>query len=127
MSERRAPSASRYLPLVILVTALVVVVPAVAVWVLREEGVISSWWLCVVIAVALSLTISWLGSAYWQRGRHSGDLMFSELLLWGWLRRVKADRKLANASELLETAQAEEGTPAGTAERGAERPRCSKT
>ena len=116
MSERKASSASRYLPLVILVTALVVVVPAVAVWVLREEGVISSWWLCVVIAVALSLTISWLGSAYWQRGRHSGDLMFSELLLWGWLRRVKADRKLANARELLETAQAEEGTPAGTAD-----------
>ncbi len=116
MSERRAPSASRYLPLVALVTALVVVVPAVAVWVLREEGVISSWWLCVLIAVALSLTISWLGSAYWQRGRHSGDLMFSELLLWGWLRRVRADRKLANAGELLETTRAEQGARAGTDE-----------
>lgn len=119
MSERRAPFAARYLPLVILITALVVVVPAAAVWVLRAEGVISSWWLCVVIAVALSLTISWLGSSYWQRGRHSGDLMFSELLLWGWLRRVRADRKLANAGELLETTQAEEATPAapGEAER----------
>ncbi len=116
MSERRAPAASRFLPLVILVTALVVVMPAVAVWVLREEGVISSWWLCVVIAIALSLTISWLGSAYWKRGRHSGDLMFSELLLWGWLRRVRADRKLANASQLLEHTQAEEGTRAGTAD-----------
>lgn len=115
MSEGRAPFAARYLPLVILITALVVVVPAVAVWVLREEGVISSWWLCVVIAVALSLTISWLGSAYWQRGRHSADLMFSELLLWGWLRRVRADRKLANASELLETTQVEVGTPAAPA------------
>ena len=115
MSDRSATSASRYLPLVILVTALVTVVPAVTVWVLREEGVISSWWVCVLLAVALSLAIAFLGSAYWRRGRRSADLMFSELLLWGWLRRVRADRKLANAGELLGSAQTEAG--AGEAER----------
>ena len=115
MSDRSATSASHYLPLVILVTALVTVVPALTVWVLREEGVISSWWVCVLLAVALSLAIAFLGSAYWRRGRRSADLMFSELLLWGWLRRVRADRKLANASELLGSAQTE--ASAGEAER----------
>ncbi len=115
MSDRSATSASHYLPLVIVVTALVTVVPALTVWVLREEGVISSWWVCVLLAVALSLAIAFLGSAYWRRGRRSADLMFSELLLWGWLRRVRADRKLANASELLGSAQTE--ASAGEAER----------
>ncbi len=116
MSDGGAPPASRYLPLVIAVTALVVVVPAVAVWLLREQGVISSWWVCVLLAVALSLTIAFLGSVCWRRGRRSGDLMFSELLLWGWLRRVRADRKLANAGKLLASARAEVGPGAGTAE-----------
>jgi len=121
VSDRSTSSAARYLPLVILVTALVVVVPAVAVWLLREEGVLSSWWICVLLAVALSLTISFLGSTYWQRARRFGDLMFSELLLWGWLRRVRADRKLANASDLLESTQAEgSASGAGQAERNAE-------
>ena len=115
MSDRSATSASHYLPLVIVVTALVTVVPALTVWVLREEGVISSWWVCVLLAVALSLAIAFLGSTYWRRGRRSADLMFSELLLWGWLRRVRADRKLANASELLGSAQTDAG--AGEAER----------
>ena len=121
MSDRGTSSAGRYLPLVILVTALVVVVPAVAVWLLRDQGVISSWWVCVVLAVALSLTISFLGSTYWKRSRRFGDLMFSELLVWGWLRRVRADRRLANAGELLESTQAEGSAGSGAqAERNAE-------
>jgi hypothetical protein len=122
VSDRGTSSAGRYLPLVILVTALVVVVPAVTVWLLRDQGVISSWWVCVLLAVALALTISFLGSTYWQRARRFGDLMFSELLVWGWLRRVRADRKLANAGELLESTQAEgsAGSEAAHAERNAE-------
>jgi HD-GYP domain-containing protein (c-di-GMP phosphodiesterase class II) len=122
VSERTGVSASRYLPLVILVTGLVVVVPALAVWVLRDQGVLSSWLVCVLIAVALSLLIALVGSTLWQHGRRSGDLMFSELLLWGWLRRVRADRRLADSGELLESMRA--GTPgAGPAEeeRNAER------
>ena len=51
--------------------------------------------------MALSTLMSWVGCAYWQRSKGSGDLLFSELLAWGWLQRLRAQRQLANAVQLL--------------------------
>lgn len=75
----------RYLPHVVAATALVAVAPAVAVWWLRAQGAISSPYAGIAVAMGLSLVISCGASACWQRRRGSGDLVFSELLLWGWL------------------------------------------
>ena len=51
-------------------------------------------------AVALSLAVSSAGSAYWRR-HASGDVLFSDLLLWGWLRRRRTERRLGRADDLL--------------------------
>jgi hypothetical protein len=91
----------RYLPQVAAATALVAVVPVAAVWWLRAERVISSPYLGVAVAMGLSLAASFAGSAYWKRRRGSGDLVFSELLIWGWLRRLRVERRLADATEVL--------------------------
>ena len=101
MSDRSTVSAARYLPQVIVATLLVAVVPVAVVWELRARGVVTSSWVCLPLAVALSLAGSALGSAYWKRRRGSGDIMFSELLLWGWLRRLRIERQLARATQLL--------------------------
>ncbi len=91
----------RYLPQVAAATTLVAVLPVAIAWRLRADHVISSAWACVALTLTISLVASLLGSAYWQRRRHPEDLFFSELLLWGWLRHLRIERRLANAAELL--------------------------
>ncbi len=84
-----------------LATTAVAVVPVVVVWWLRDAGIISSAWVCIGLAIALSLAASVLGNAYWQRCSGSGDVFFSELLLWGWLHRFRGERRLAKTAGLL--------------------------
>ena len=64
---------ARYLPQVVVATAAVAVLPVVVVWWLRARGVVTSPWVCLALAVALSFAISLIGSAYWKRRRGSGD------------------------------------------------------
>jgi putative nucleotidyltransferase with HDIG domain len=85
----------------VVATTVVAVLPVVVVWVLLAEGVISSPWVCLGLAIALSLGASAAGSAYWKRRGGHGDVLFSELLLWGWLHRYRAERRLANSVDLL--------------------------
>jgi putative nucleotidyltransferase with HDIG domain len=54
-----------------------------------------------VLAMVLSLGMSYLGSAFWGTRSGSGDLLFAELMPWGFVRRWRADRRLASAIELL--------------------------
>jgi putative nucleotidyltransferase with HDIG domain len=92
-----APTMDSYLPQAVAATALVVAAPALAVWLLRSTQLVSSTPLAVVIGAALSMTASLVGSAYWVRTRRSRDVLFSELMLWGWLRRRRAERRLTAA------------------------------
>src|SRR3954449_9611976 len=86
-------------------TFVVMVLPAVVVGGLSGLGVLSSVWMGVALAVALSLAFSSAGSVYWRR-HASGDVLFSDLLLWGWLRRRRTERRLGRADELLREAGA---------------------
>ncbi|HEY2650373.1 MAG TPA: HD-GYP domain-containing protein, partial [Solirubrobacteraceae bacterium] len=97
MSNESTFRARQYLPQVVVATMLVVVLPVVVVWLLLVEGVISSPWVSVGLAMALSLSASAAGNAYWKRRSGQGDLLFSEILLWGWLRRLRNERRLAAA------------------------------
>ena len=105
-------SLTRYLPQVAVATLLVAVLPVVVTWLLRSGGVIGSW-ACLVLAMGLSTALSWVGCAYWKRSRGSGDLLFSELLVWGWLRRWRAERRLASAVELLGLLKSDRQRPVG--------------
>jgi HD-GYP domain-containing protein (c-di-GMP phosphodiesterase class II) len=118
VSDHTTPGAMRYLPQAVLVTAAVAVMPIAVVWWLSGDGVISSAWLGLALALILSLGAAFLGSAYWKRRGGGADIMFSELLLWGWLRRLWVERRLANATELLEgLRQTEPQNPASVEER----------
>src|SRR4249920_1488720 len=81
-------------------TTVVMVLPAVIVGGLSALGVLTSLWVGGLLAVALSLGLSSAASAYWRR-HASGDVLFSDLLLWGWLRRRRTERRLARADDLL--------------------------
>jgi HD-GYP domain-containing protein (c-di-GMP phosphodiesterase class II) len=101
LTEHSTSRAIHYLPQVAVATAAVFVMPVAVVWWLHSAGIVTSPWLGLALAVALSLTASVLGNAYWKRRSGSGDIFFSELLLWGWLRRVHNERTLAKTVGLL--------------------------
>jgi putative nucleotidyltransferase with HDIG domain len=101
VSEYIAPTPGRHVPQMLLATTLVAVLPLVSSLVLRATGVISGW-ASVGLAVALSLATSTAGSAFWRKRGGHGEVLFSELLLWGWLRSWRQERELANATRLLD-------------------------
>ena len=94
-------SAFSYLPQVLVATTLAAVIPAALVWGLHADGIISEAWICLGLAVVLSLIASFAGSAYWMRRRRAGDVLFSDLLVWGWLRRVYVERQIARVIPVL--------------------------
>ncbi|MBA2349695.1 MAG: HD domain-containing protein [Solirubrobacterales bacterium] len=82
-------------------TFAVVVAPLLAVVWLRDEGVLMSAWAGVLVAVAGSLAVSSLGGMLWKRTAHSGDMLFSDLMVWGWLHRWRSARRVEAATALL--------------------------
>jgi len=113
VSEHPAPQLTRYLPQVAVATTLVAALPVAIVWELRAEGVVSSPWACLGLAMVLSIAASSAGCAYWVRRPGSGDILFSELLVWGWLWRLHAERTLTKTTALLGLASPEGATPPG--------------
>jgi response regulator RpfG family c-di-GMP phosphodiesterase len=101
VSDYDTRRATRYLPQVVVATTAVAVMPVAAVWWLHANGAIASPWAGLTLAIALSLGASLVGSAYWKRRRGPRDLLFGELLVWGWLRRLRVERQLAKSMELL--------------------------
>jgi hypothetical protein len=96
----QSTSLNRYLPHVAAATFVVLGLPALAASgiqaVLGVPAVAG-----VVLAIALSLALASAGSALWMRHPGSRDLVFGDLMVWGWLRRVRGDRRLAEATRLL--------------------------
>ncbi len=95
----------RYLPLVLLTTTLVTVLPAllVAAAAPRHSPVVIG--ACEVSAVALSIAIATAGAALWKRQPRSRDIVFADLLLWGWVRRCWTERRLSQARDLYDCAR----------------------
>src|SRR5690349_7283372 len=91
------------------VTLLVAVLPVGIVWALWALGVVTTMWIAAPLAIALVLLASLAGAAYWKRRPATGDVLFSDLLLWGWLRRVRAELRLDDAVELLRHTGADDG------------------
>jgi putative nucleotidyltransferase with HDIG domain len=87
-------------------TTTVVVLPVVVAWSLRATGTISSPWVCAGCALLFALIASLIGRFYWE-WHNSGDVVFSELLVWGWARRVQIERQVARCTrELIADADA---------------------
>src|SRR5262245_12588203 len=107
MSSER--STGSYLPQVLFATALAVGTPVALVWFLSDSGAVGSVPVLIAIGIAASLLASRLGAAIWKRHKGAGDLLFGELMVWGWLRRLWSERRLRDAAAML-------GTAAGTAD-----------
>ena len=96
-----APRTERWLPHAMIATAFVVVLPALAVWAIVPRGEAALLALSVPLGMLLSVLAASAGGAIWKRVPGSRDLVFADLMLWGWLRRLRAERRLARAETLL--------------------------
>jgi HD-GYP domain-containing protein (c-di-GMP phosphodiesterase class II) len=95
----------RHLPLALLTTALVVLAPAAIVSAFVPRGGPPLMAASGLAAVVLSVVIAAAASALWKRHPGSRDVVFADLLLWGWLRRSWADRRLSQARLLFDSAR----------------------
>jgi hypothetical protein len=91
---------NRYLPHVAVATFAVLGLPAIAATAVQAAAGMPAV-AGVVLAIALSMVASSAGSAIWMRRPASRDLLFGDLMVWGWLRRVRSERRLAEATRLL--------------------------
>ena len=91
----------RWLPLAVIATAFVVILPALAVWAIVPPGEATLLAVSVPLGMLLSVVAASVGAALWKRTPGARDLVFADLMLWGWLRRVRTERRLARAETLL--------------------------
>jgi HD-GYP domain-containing protein (c-di-GMP phosphodiesterase class II) len=82
-------------------TLLVAGLPVAAVWWLRASGAVSSAAVGIGLGMCLSLAVSHIACLVWESRPGSEDLLFSELMIWGYLHRWRTQRRLASARELL--------------------------
>jgi putative nucleotidyltransferase with HDIG domain len=94
-----------FLPLSVFATLAVVVGPILAVAALVPRHGVLWGLLAVVLAVACSLMIASAGAWLWMRWPRSREVIFAELMLWGWVRRFLAERRLARTRDLFESAR----------------------
>jgi hypothetical protein len=81
---------------------LVAVLPVLAVYALHAIGRLQSPVMSIALAIAISLAATRGCSIYWARRPGSSDIVFGDLMVWGWLRRLRTERRLARATRLLE-------------------------
>jgi HD-GYP domain-containing protein (c-di-GMP phosphodiesterase class II) len=86
---------------VLVATLLVAGSPIAIVWWLRATGTVSSAALGVLLGMGLSLGASRIACLVWERRPGSEDLLFSELMIWGFLHRWRTQRRLASARDML--------------------------
>jgi putative nucleotidyltransferase with HDIG domain len=96
----------RYLPLAALTTFVVVISPALLVALLAPRGGLLQAALAAAAAVAISIAFNSAAAAVWKRGRTSRDIVFADLMLWGWLRRYRTERHLSRLRDLVESSSA---------------------
>lgn len=101
MDDRSARRLKRYLPHAVAATAVVIVLPIGVMSLLVSGGLIDSVFVTGPVAMLISLGASWGGGSWWKKRRASHELVFSDLMIWGWLRRLRNERRISRAAELL--------------------------
>ena len=97
----RKPHLIRYAPHVLAATFFVAIFPLLAVFMLESSGRVTSPVVATVIGVGLSVGIARVGSLLWMRHSGSQDLVFGDLMLWGWLRRMRTESRLSKSMAML--------------------------
>lgn len=91
----------RYLPYALLATLAVVVLPGLIVLPLAPLEGVADVALSAVLAIGLSVAAGSACSALWATRPESRDVVFGDLLLWRWVRRWQAERRIATAAAEL--------------------------
>src|SRR5215218_3387095 len=91
----------RYLPYALLATIAVVGLPTLATVPLTPREGVLDLLVSAVLAIGLSVAAGSLGSALWSRRPESKDVVFGDLMLWRWIRRVVAERRMARTTAFL--------------------------
>jgi len=87
----------RYLPISVVATGVVAGLPLWAVFALGERlGLLAT-----VLSVALSFALAHLGTLAWKRWPGSRDVVFNDLMLWGFVRRIITQKRLIRRVERL--------------------------
>jgi putative nucleotidyltransferase with HDIG domain len=94
-------SSLRFLPHSLIATFVVMLLPSLAAAVLTPDGSPLLVALSVLLAMSAAVVLASAGSAFWMRRPSSQDLVFGDLMLWGWVRKLRAERRLAQARALL--------------------------
>ena len=89
----------KYLPHVLIATAVVSVMPLALGYLLSRGGVSSI--ISIVASVAVSLGLGRAGAAMWQRNPGSSDLVFDDLMIWGYVRRMWGQKRAMKSLERL--------------------------
>ena len=100
-ADSPATGTYRYLPHVVLATLAVVALPLGAVSAIELDGGLPFTLLSMLMAGGLSVCLSSLGAACWKRHPGSRDIVFGDLMLWAFIRRLRAERRLSHAAALL--------------------------
>jgi putative nucleotidyltransferase with HDIG domain len=87
------------------------VLPIAIVSLLTSQGLLRPVLLSAPLVMLISLGVSSAGGAWWKKRPDSHDLVFSDLMIWGWLRRLRTERRLSRAVALLGTGREPSGGP----------------
>jgi putative nucleotidyltransferase with HDIG domain len=95
---------NRYLPISLAATAIVA---GLALWMLLRSGN-GGGLAATLVSIALSLALSNLGARAWKRWPGSRDVVFNDLMLWGFCRRMVTQRRLIKRVERLGLSNADD-------------------
>jgi HD domain len=90
---------------VVLTTSLVIVLPALLVGMIVPSGGLPLAAVSAASAIVVSVALACAAAAVWKRRGQSRDVVFADLMLWGWLRRCWTERRLSQARDLYDTAR----------------------
>jgi putative nucleotidyltransferase with HDIG domain len=93
-----AVDSRRYLPHAVVATFVVIVLPATVVLPLAPLDGLADMLLSAALATGISVAAGSAASILWARRPESGEIAFGDLMLWTWLRRVLAERRLARSA-----------------------------
>ncbi|HLJ03813.1 MAG TPA: HD domain-containing phosphohydrolase, partial [Solirubrobacteraceae bacterium] len=109
MEDHSSRRLMAYLPQVLVATFLVAGCPVLMLGVLSAAGVLRSVTLSIGVAIAWSVIAAWAGGHYWRSRPRSGDVVFGDLMLWGWVRRLQSERRVRSTLALLEGVESRGG------------------
>ncbi|MFN2489656.1 MAG: HD domain-containing phosphohydrolase [Actinomycetota bacterium] len=97
----------RFLPHALTATAVVSVCPLLVIYFLEDTGVVDSVVVSIGLGTAVSLVTAMVASWSWARMPRSRDIVFGDLMLWGYLKRLRNEKTIAEILDLIDSRSAD--------------------